>query len=69
MSKPIEAFVNAYTYWSGKYTASRHVIDLQKKTSAFKQLMEEINNQGISKHHLELLIEKSQKVTSLSKDR
>lgn len=60
MHKPIELFVNIYTYWSRKYEDSCHVNDLHKKTISFKQLMEEANKQCIPKHRLKLLIEQSQ---------
>lgn len=69
MHKPIESFVNAYTYWSRKYADSGHVNDLYKKTISFKQLMEEANKQCIPKHHLELLIEQSQKIIASPKSK
>ena len=47
---------NAYKYWSNKYAMSSHVNDLQQKTNLFKQLIEETNNQGISKDVLDKML-------------
>ena len=55
-TKEIEALVNAYKYWSNKYAMSSHVNDLQQKTNLFKQLIEETNDQGISKDVLDKML-------------
>jgi len=59
MSSSIDLFINRYTYWSEKYARSQHINDYYKKTIAFKELIKEVNNQGISKSRLALLIEQA----------
>ena len=56
MSKRFESLVNTYKYWLNKYIMSARVNDLHKKTLVFKELMEEANNQGISREILDKLL-------------
>ena len=56
MMKRIEDLITAYKYWSNRYVLSSHVTDLQQKHTLFKQLIEQANNQGISKDDLDKLL-------------
>ena len=56
MLKRSEDLITAYKYWSNWYVLSSHVNDLQQKHTIFKQLIEQANNQDISKDDLEKLL-------------
>lgn len=49
----LEELITAYKYWLNKCVLSSSMIDVHKKSFMLRQLMEQVNQQGISKDELE----------------